>query len=139
MNKGISEILEEASKQSKVNDKVAVLQKNATPTLKMLLKMAFDKNLKWLIPPGEPPFNKNDAPGAQGALYGATKKFYLFVEHNGKKAEVNQIKREAIFIQILETLDPRDAVLLCSIKDKKIPYNGITKNLVLKAFPDISL
>lgn len=139
MNKGISEILEEASKQSGTDKKVAVLQKYQSPTLKMLLKMAFDTNLKWLLPEGEPPFEENDAPGAQGALYGATKKFYLFVEHNGKCADVHQIKRETLFIQLLETLDPRDAKLLCAIKDKKMPYKGITKNVITKAFPDIIL
>ena len=139
MNKGISEILEEASKETSVDKRAAILQKYQSPTLKMLLKMAFDPNLKWLVPEGEPPFEKNDAPGAQGALYGATKKFYLFIEHNGQRADIHKIKRETLFIQMLETLDPRDAVLLCAIKDKKMPYKGITKHLVTKAFPDIIL
>lgn len=139
MNKGISEILEEASKEKSTDKRIAILQKHQSPTLKMLLKMVYDDNLKWLLPEGEPPYNENDAPGAQGALYGATKKFYLFVEHNGRRADVHQIKRETLFIQILETLDPRDAKLLCAIKDKKMPYKGITKGVITKAFPDIIL
>lgn len=139
MNKGISEILEEASKAKEAKKKIEILQKNSNPTLKMLLKMAFDKNLKWLVPEGSPPYEPNKDPEQQGALYGATKRFYLFLEHNGKRANLNQIKRETLFIQLLETLDAKDAKLLCAIKDKKIPYAGITKNLVMKAFPDIIL
>lgn len=138
MNKGISEILEEASKQSSSKKKIEILQKYQTPTLKMLLKMAFDKDLKWLLPEGKPPFNENDTPGSQGVLYGATRKFYLFLEHNGNKTEMPNLKREMLFIQLLETLDPKDADLLCNIKDKKMPYKGITKKLVEQAFPDIA-
>ena len=42
-----------------------------------------------------------------------------------------------MFIQTLESIDPEDAELLCSIKDKKIPYKGITSKLVTEAYPGL--
>jgi hypothetical protein len=42
-----------------------------------------------------------------------------------------------MFIQILESIDPEDAKLLLAVKDKRIPYNGITQKLVKEAFPNL--
>jgi hypothetical protein len=42
-----------------------------------------------------------------------------------------------LFIQFLETIDKDDAKLMIAVKDKKIPFKGITSNMVKKAFPDL--
>lgn len=48
-------------------------------------------------------------------------------------------RREQLFIQFIEGLEPEDAKLMCSVKDKKIPYKGITAKLVNTAFPGLIL
>jgi hypothetical protein len=42
-----------------------------------------------------------------------------------------------MFIELLENVAPADAKLLCSIKEKKLPYKGITADIVKEAFPDL--
>ena len=46
------------------------------------------------------------------------------------------LRRETMFIELLESVNKDDAKLLISIKDGKLPYNGITKKLVQEALPE---
>jgi hypothetical protein len=61
------------------------------------------------------------------------RKFQYFLPNNG----LNTVKREKIFIEMLEALDPEEAKLVLMIKDKKITYKGITRKLVEEALPDL--
>jgi len=132
---GISEILEKASGEKKVADRVRILQENSTPILQHLLRLHYTPGVKWLLPPGSPPFNRNAIPGQEGNLYAEWRRFYLFFPREGDN--LKPAARESIFIQILESIDPRDADLIISIKDGKMPYPGITRAVVDKAFPDL--
>ena len=40
-----------------------------------------------------------------------------------------------MFIELLEQVDPKDATLLCAVKEKKLPFKGITIQHVKEAFP----
>jgi hypothetical protein len=40
-----------------------------------------------------------------------------------------------LFIEFLESLDPDDAELIIGMKDKKLPFRGLTKKTVCEAFP----
>ena len=63
-------------------------------------------------------------------------KLYNFVK--GGNDQLNSLRRETMFIQILEGLHPLDAEILCLVKDKKL-YDKykITKQNVSEAYPDI--
>ena len=63
-------------------------------------------------------------------------KLYNFVK--GGNDSLNSLRRETMFIQILEGLHPLDAEILCLVKDKKL-YDKykITKENVIEAYPDI--
>ena len=63
-------------------------------------------------------------------------KLYNFVK--GGNDQLNSLRRETMFIQILEGLHPLDAEILCLVKDKKL-YDKykITKENVAEAYPDI--
>ena len=52
---------------------------------------------------------------------------------------MNKIKRESIFINILQTLPQPEAEILVLVKDKALntKYN-ITKELVAEAYPEIT-
>jgi hypothetical protein len=47
------------------------------------------------------------------------------------------LKREGLFLNLLETLNPEEADLLVAAKDKSMKYKGITKRLVNDAFPNL--
>ena len=130
---GISEILKRASEITDDNARVAWLQQNDNPTLRVVIKGAFDPNIKWLLPEGNPPYKPNDLVDQQHRLFTEARKFYLFVE--GGNPNLTQLRREALFIELLETLDPEDAKLILAIKDKTLPYPGVTVDIVNRAFP----
>lgn len=136
MKLGVAEILEQISKIPKKVDKLTELQKHAgNSTLLTILQGAFDPRIEWLLPEGVPPFKKNDLHDLENVLYAEVRKLYLFVK--GGNDNLKPLRREALFIQLLESLAPADADLLCSIKDKKMPYKGITQQLVKEAFPGL--
>ena len=62
-------------------------------------------------------------------------KLRYFVE--GFYPDLNQNKREMMFIEMLERVDPLDAKLLVAIKDKKMPFPGITIQHVKEALPGL--
>lgn len=132
MKKSVAEILETASKISKREDRVKFLQSNANPTLLKILQWAYDPRIKWLLPSGKVPYNPTKYLDQEGNLYSESRRLYLFVE--GGNANLNRVRREYLFIQLLESLAPSEAALMESVKDKKIPYEGLDREVVEEAF-----
>jgi hypothetical protein len=52
---------------------------------------------------------------------------------------VKPMKREMLFIEFIESLDPDDAKLVLSIKNKKMPWKAISKHVAKKAFPNLGI
>jgi hypothetical protein len=68
-------------------------------------------------------------------LYTEIRRLYLFVE--GGNPNLSKLRREMLYIQLLESVDPNDAKLLNYVKDKKLPFRGITAKIVNQAFPNL--
>jgi hypothetical protein len=68
-------------------------------------------------------------------LYQEQRRLYLFIA--GGHPDLSQLRRETLFIQVLESIPPEEAELLLAVKDKKLPYKGITKEIVQEAFPGL--
>lgn len=136
MKHSISEILSACSKLGTTKEKVAFLQQNDSLTLRVLLQYALDYRVEWLLPHGAPPYKPCEYLDQEARLFQETRKFNLFVR-GGEHPDMHPIRREQLFIQFLEGLDPEDAKLMCSVKDKKIPYTGINASLVNAAFPGL--
>lgn len=137
MKKSISELLKACAEPKKVEDRVELLRQTAaqTPAIVAVLKYAFDPTVKFLLPETDPPYKPTDFLDQENRLYSELRRMYLFIE--GGNPNLTKLKRETLFIQLLESIDPEDAKLLCSIKNKKLPYKGLTSKIVLKAFPDL--
>lgn len=105
---------------------------------KEILHHAFHPNIKFLLPEGTPPYVFRGTPEAfPTTLYPEVRTFYIFCEGGG--ANVNQIRREAIFIQLLEKIHPDEAKVVIAMKDKNFEelYDTITYDVVREAFPDM--
>ena len=125
MQPGVSEILDKVSKLKKESDKIEVLKMSQCPALLTVLQGAFDSRIKWLLPEGVPPYRPNPAPETHNVLHSEIRKMYLFVD--GGNPNLKQIKREALFIEMLESVHHEDAKVLLNIKEKKTPAKGLTK------------
>jgi len=135
----IAEVLEITEEATGETNKIQVLRKNISRPLLDVLIGAYDDRVEWLLPKGVPPYSPGPPTGAETALLGQTKTLYLFVKEGGAPKGLSQKRREQLFIQMLESVDPKDAIVMTYIKDKKLPpqYRSITKELVDKAFPNM--
>lgn len=133
--KPISWILEFTSNLPNEEEKIKCLRANDHPAIKTILQYCFNPNVKWTLPEDEPPYKPNEFPDSDNILYAEAKRLYLFVE--GGNTNLTGLKKESLFIKILEEVTPGDAKLLLSIKNKVLPYPGLTKETVKKAFPEL--
>lgn len=100
-----------------------------------VLQWIFDKNIVSRLPEGKTPYAPNPAPAedlTESSLRFEFKKFKYFVND-----ELKDLKREAMWIELLESIPPMEAEMIDLVKDKKNPFKRITKELVDKAFPDV--
>ena len=108
---------------------------NLTPELKTVLQYTFHKNIVFELPAGVPPYKPMETPGNWGhnRLPKELRKFQYFL----KGSTLNSIKRESIFIEVLESVSPEEAKLVLMMKEKKLTYKGINRKLIEEALPEI--
>ena len=132
----VSEILTKVSKLKSKKEKVAWLKEQNTNGLRMVIKSSFDPKIKWLLPEGDVPFTRNDAPeGTEHTdLHMEASKIFHFLE--GGDNDITQSKRETLFIQMLEGLQENDADVLVSAMNKSLhrKFKGLSDNVVKEAF-----
>ena len=132
------EVLELASKQKTKAKKIEILQEYESDALKSILIWNFDQTVISLIPEGAVPYTKNEVPVGTDhtSLRREWKNLYHFVK--GGNDKISAIRRETMFIQMLEGLHPEESEIVCLVKDKALEdkYN-ITYDVVRKAYPDI--
>ena len=109
---------------------------NLRKDLKDLLYYTFRKDVQFELPAGAPPFRKMDVPANMGLnrLPAEMKKFQYFI--TGTK--LDKIRREKMFIELLEAISPEEADLVLMVKEKKFAsYKSITRKLAEQAVPEI--
>lgn len=134
----LSEVLAKVSKQRTKAKKIQVLKENESLHLKAVLIWNFDDTVVSVLPEGEVPYNKNEAPAGTEHTYLAHewKVLYNFVK--GGNDSLRAVKREQLFLQLLEGLHPDEADIICLVKDKNLTEKyKLTQPVVEEAFPDI--
>ena len=161
------EVFDAASKQRTKAKKIEVLQRYAHDSIMALLIWNFDETAISVLPPGEVPYGNNkedsmvtgtlsdkinDAVGkmsemgstslgsqdqGQASIRKEYTKFYNFL--NGGNDKLSSLRRETMFINILEGLHPREAEILILVKDKRLTDKyKITKEVAAAAYPQIT-
>ena len=163
----VFEVLDLVSKQKSKVKKIELLKKYDEFHLRSLLLWNFDTTIESVLPDGDVPYQSYDDQNTySGTLstkmkediramhetgsfsmgvsdtQGRTtirreiKNFYHFVR--GGNDGMNNMRRESMFINILQGLHPLEAEIVCLVKDGKLSdkYN-ITREIVEEAYPDI--
>jgi hypothetical protein len=132
MKEGLGEIINEVKKAKSVGEKIRILQRKDSRELRGILELTYDNRLRWGLPEGNPPYKPLDKSfDNQGMFYSEMRRMYIFLEG---KTNLTQGRREQLFIEILEQLDPDDSKLLLEAKDRKI--KGVSKKIVKQAYED---
>lgn len=134
MRLSIAEIVNKAIELKTEKEKVEWLKKNDNITLRTVLKYTYDPTIEFLIPDTPPPWKKNDYIGVEGMLYSESRRLKIFIKGGGYD-NLNKVKRENLFISLLEDIDNNDAELLCKMIAKK-PLKGLSRSVVMTAFPE---
>ena len=134
----LSEVLAKVSKQRTKAKKIQVLKENESLHLKSVLIWNFDDSVVSVLPEGPVPFDKNEAPAGTEHTYLAHEHKILYNFIKGGNDFLKPVKREQLFLQLLEGLHEDEAEVICLMKDKKLTDKyKITKAVVTEAFPDI--
>ena len=163
----VFEVLDLVSKQKTKAKKVEVLKKYDEFHLRSLFLWNFDTTIESVLPDGEVPYQSYDDQNTySGTLstkmqediramhetgsfsmgvsdtQGRTtirreiKNFYHFVK--GGNDGMNNMRRESMFINILQGLHPLEAEIVCLVKDGKLSDKyKVTREIVEEAYPDI--
>ena len=161
------EVLDLVSKQRSKAKKVEVLKKYEDMSLKILFVWNFDESVVSVLPEGDVPYSSYDEQTVNSGtlstriteetrrMYetgsfsmGVTdqqgrttirkeaKNFYFFVK--GGNDGMNKMRKESMFINLLQGLHPLEAEIVCLVKDKKLSDKyKITQDVVAEAYPDI--
>ena len=166
-NPFVYEVFDACSKQRTKAKKVEVLKRYAHESVMAVLIWNFDETIISLLPEGDVPYgNTREDNSVTGSLSdkindavnmmkeaGATSlgsqdqgkasiraeytKFYNFLK--GGNDGLSSLRRETMFINILEGLHPLEAEILVLVKDKKLTDKyKITKDIVSAAYPQIT-
>lgn len=140
MKDGIAEIIKKASELKTEKEKIEFLQtasKKCQPPdlLVLMFRLMFDPKVTFDLPEGPPPYKPLPKESdVQNFLYKDFRRIKYFIK--GQFENIRPHKRETMFIEFLESMDPDDALMMVAIKDKKSPYKGITKALIKKTFKE---
>lgn len=133
----ISEVLQKAHSAKTKAEKIKILQDNVSQALKSILIINYDESIVSMLPEGAPPYNKNEAPA--GTEHTRLEHEARILHHFFKGgSNISGMKREQMFIQLLEGLHPDEAEVIIAAKDKILGKKyKVTKACVTEAFPAI--
>ena len=138
-NPFVHEILEYVGKQKSKVSKVQALKEYRNDALVSILIWNFDETVVSMMPEGEVPFKPNESPLGTDhtSLRREAKNLYHFVK--GGNDALNGIRRESMFIQMLEGLHPSEARIVILAKDGRLDEEyAVTYEQVKEAYPDIT-
>jgi Family of unknown function (DUF6433) len=132
----IGEILDLLKSAKNKQERVQILQSHGSDSFKKFLYLAFAPDCKMDLPEGTPPHTPLNKPDGFGdaTISSSIRSYYVFFAKSAPKIDKN--KRESMFINLLETLDQKEAAYLIAAKDKKLNV-GVTRKLVDEVFPNL--
>lgn len=136
----IHEVFDKIRELKSKEERVEFLKKYQFKQLRTLLQLCYNDKIQLDLPEGKPPFQKNPETKFPITSY---QKIFAPIGQLIKGNPMPRIKKEKIFIGMLEQLHPVDAQLLLAAKDGKLDsvyarkYASMSKTLVEEALPEL--
>ena len=149
----ISEVLQRVSNAKTKAKKIEILQEYKSPALTKILLCNFAKSVAFVFPTGQTPYTPNEKPkGVEHQLLFTEQRMidkFITKTVNGvtyygcagqTKPRIAQIKKEQLWVQLLEALHADEAEVMDLVKDKNLSSRyKITRQNVIDAFPELGL
>lgn len=140
MKKNVYEILDEFVAMPTRQDKINVLRFNRSYELDCVLRGAFDPRIKYLVEK-VPAWKEVATPPGMGysTIHAELDRVYLFEENHPKRPNLSMKRATEILIQMLESLEPREAKIFAGMLEKNLKVPGLDYKIVKEAIPDLLL
>lgn len=132
------EVFEQLEMTTSIDERVAILKNNLTQAVQLILQAAFKPNLELDLPDGAPPYAVDgNPPGLQPSPL--KQQIQILPSLLKRNNRLTRIRKETLFIRLLEISHAKDALILIAMKDKKLSelYPLLTDSLVRTAFPNL--
>lgn len=138
--KNIYEVFDEFELASNKKERMDVIGKNLTKTLVQVFELAFHPNFQWLITemPDNYKIPTDMLPGlSPQTISTQLRKLYLFQKGNPSAEALTPEKRTQLLLQLLESIEPREAEVIIGILAKDLGVKGLDYKFVKEAFPNL--
>jgi hypothetical protein len=137
----ISEIFDQVASATTREDKIYLLKINDRYGLRVVLQGIYSTGVPFIYKTREEIPQYQSSPNIAGPGYividNALSDLYLFIENN-PLVRASRARLDQLYIQILESLEPKDAEVWIAMTLKQ-PISGIDASMVQEAFPEIPL
>jgi predicted Zn-dependent protease len=138
--KNLYEVFDEFEEAKTKEQKMAVIEKNLSKTLVQVLEFTFHPEYQWLI--NEMPDNYKVSPDtfpgiSRCQLSTEIRKLYLFQKGNPAAEQLTVEKRNQLLLQIIESIEPREAEVVIGVLSKDLGVKGLNYKFVKEAFPNL--
>jgi hypothetical protein len=139
MRKNVYEVFDEFAKVNSKQDKINVLANNWTPTLKLVLQLAYRPEMEWKFKDYPERYKKPDTkPGiSYASLDTELKRLYMFRVGNETAEKLTTKRAEEILMVLLESLEPREADVVIGIFKKDLGVKGLTYKFIHDNIPGV--
>jgi hypothetical protein len=138
--KNLYEVFDEFEEATTKKARMLVIEKNLSKTLVDVLQLTFHPDFEWLIKemPDNYKIPSDTLPGlSRTQLSTELRKLYLFRKGDVTAEKLTPQKRNELLLQILETLEPREAEVIIGIFGKDQGVKGLNYKFVKEAFPNL--
>ncbi len=138
--KSLYEIFDEFELAKSKKERMEVIGKNLSQTLVDVLKLTYHPNFKWKVKelPDNYKVPTDMLPGiTYDSLNAQLRRLYIFLEGNQTAEQLGEKRRKELLIQILESIEPREAEIILGIFQKDLGVKGLDYKFVKEAFPDL--
>lgn len=138
--KQIYEVFDEFELAKNKKDRMAIIEKNLSPTLVKILELTFHPKYQWKVK--ELPENyKVPTDMLPGITYdnmnSQLRRLYMFLEGDGTAEQLTETRRNQLLVQMLESIEPREAEIILGIFQKDQQVKGLDYKFVKEAFPQL--
>jgi len=138
--KNIYEVFDEFEKAGSKKEKMDVIENNLSKTLIQVFELAFHPHYEWLVKemPDTYQIHTDMLPGlSPQTLSTQIRKLYLFRKGEPTAESLDLEKRNKLLLEILESIEPREAEVVIGIFRKDLGVKGLTYKFVKEAFPNL--
>lgn len=140
MKKNIYEIFDEFEKCQNKKERINCIENNLSSILVKVLELTFHPDYQWTVK--ELPHNykvpSDVLPGITfDNLNSQLRKLYMFRVGHPTAEKLSSKRKEELLLQILESIEPREAEIILGIFSKDLGVKGLTYAFVKEVFPQL--